>query len=97
MKERTYQITVDGIPITVTKKRMKNLYLRVKQEDGSVLISAPHQCSDARIRRFAMERIEWIRDYREKYLEMSRRRQARHHDPSDEDTLGLVQCKHASY
>lgn len=77
MKERTYRITVDGIPITVTKKRMKNLYLRVKQEDGSVLISAPHQCSDARIRRFAMERIEWIREYREKYLEMSRRRQAR--------------------
>lgn len=77
MREKTYQITVDDIPITVTKKRMKNLYLRVKQEDGSVLISAPHQCSDARIRRFAEERIEWVKAYREKYLELSRKRKLR--------------------
>lgn len=51
MKERTYQIVLDGIVITVTKKRIKNMYLRIKKEDGMVLISAPYQMSDLRIRR----------------------------------------------
>lgn len=66
MKERTYQLVVEGISITVTKKRMKNMYLRVK-EDGSVCISAPHQVSDVRIREFAQGRVEWIRRMQEKY------------------------------
>ena len=53
MKQKTYQIVLDGIVITVTKKRIKNMYLRIKKEDGMVLISAPYQMSDLRIRRFA--------------------------------------------
>lgn len=67
MKERTYQICIDGVTITVTKKRMKNMYLRIKKEDGAVLISAPQQMSDARIRAFAGERIDWIKKYQQKY------------------------------
>ena len=67
MKERTYRFCVEGVTVTVTKKRMKNMYLRVKKEDGSVLISAPHQMSDARIQAFARERIDWIRKYQQKY------------------------------
>lgn len=31
MKERNYQIVIDGVTITVTKKRMKNMYLRTKK------------------------------------------------------------------
>lgn len=45
------------------KKRIKNMYLRIKKEDGMVLISAPYQMSDLRIRRFAEERLPWIREY----------------------------------
>ena len=41
MKERTYQIVLEGIVITVTKKRIKNMYLRIKKGDGRVWISAP--------------------------------------------------------
>lgn len=67
MKERTYRLTVDGIPITVVKKKMKNMYLRIKKEDGSVLISAPHQVSDGRIREFAEGKMDWIREHREIY------------------------------
>ena len=61
MRERTYEIKIEGVPIIVTKKRMKNMYLRISKEDGTVRISAPHQMSDARIAAFARERIEWIR------------------------------------
>lgn len=67
MKERTYQFSVDGVMITVVKKRMKHMYLRIKKEDGTVLISAPHQMSDTNIRNFAAERIDWIRKYQQKY------------------------------
>ena len=67
MKEKTYQFCVEGVTVTVTKKRMKNMYLRIKKEDGSVLISAPHQMSDARIQAFARERIDWIKKYQQKY------------------------------
>lgn len=74
MKERTYQLSIDGVTITVTKKRMKNMYLRIKKEDGAVLISAPHQMSDARIRAFAEERIDWIRKYQEKYASAKEQR-----------------------
>ncbi len=31
-----------------------------------VLISAPYQMSDLRIRRFAEQRLPWIREYQEK-------------------------------
>lgn len=74
MKEKTYQICIEGVTITVTKKRMKNMYLRIKKEDGAVLISAPHQMSDARIQAFAKERIDWIKKYQEKYASARKHR-----------------------
>ena len=77
MKERTYQIVLEGIVITVTKKRIKNMYLRIKKEDGMVLISAPYQMSDLRIRRFAEERLPWIREYQEKYKELKQQKDLR--------------------
>ncbi len=77
MKERNYQIVIDGVTITVTKKRMKNMYLRIKKESGEVLISAPHQVSDERIYQFAKERIDWIRNYQQKYADAAKRRGTR--------------------
>lgn len=74
MKEKTYEIHIEGVKIVVTKKRMKNMYLRIKKEDGAVLISAPHQMSDARIREFATERIDWIKKYQQKYQIAGRKR-----------------------
>ena len=67
IKNRTYKLCIDDVTITVTKKHIKNMYLRIKKDDGTVLISAPHEISDARIRAFAEERIDWIREYQQKY------------------------------
>ena len=109
MRERTYEIKIEGVPIIVTKKRMKNMYLRISKEDGTVRISAPHQMSDARIVAFAGERIEWIRKYRQKYKEAGERRSCgkmgagdgreglRNHDPADEDEMGFLQRADASH
>lgn len=73
-KEKTYQMCIEDITIIVTKKRMKNMYLRIKKEDGTVLISAPYEMSDARIRAFATERIDWIRKYQQKYADAKEQR-----------------------
>lgn len=77
MKEKTYCFVVEDIPVTVTKKRIKHMYLRIRKEDGTVLISAPYQVSNARIRAFAKERIDWIREYRGKYMKMNEKRENR--------------------
>lgn len=42
-----------------------------------VLISAPYQMSDLRIRRFAEERLPWIREYQEKYKELKQQKDLR--------------------
>jgi hypothetical protein len=66
VRERTYQLVVDGIAIIVTKKKMKNVYLRVKR-DGTVTISAPHGMRDGDIQRFAAERMPWIKKHQTQY------------------------------
>ena len=84
MKQKTYQLMIEEVPVTVTKKKMKHMYLRIKKEDGSVLISAPYEMSEERIYRFASERLDWIRTHREKYLRAAKEReQARQPGPAE--------------
>lgn len=53
-------ITVDGIPVFVTRKHMKNMYIRVDQSDGHVKVSAPCRVSDREIESFVSDHMEWI-------------------------------------
>jgi predicted metal-dependent hydrolase len=53
-------IAINGISIDVCKKRIKNIYIRVKAPTGEVSISAPSGMSMADIRAFAAERLPWI-------------------------------------
>ncbi len=48
--------------IEVTRKNIKNMYLRVKSTDGTVQISAPYDVSRAEIERFVNSRADWIED-----------------------------------
>ena len=45
--------------VTVTRKRIKNLYLRV-HSDGTVAVSAPKRCSDKYIQEFIHSKTDWI-------------------------------------
>ncbi|KFI49521.1 M48 family metallopeptidase [Bifidobacterium biavatii] len=56
----TTTVTVDGLPVTVTRKPIKNMYLRVRPTDGSIEISAPTRMSERRIVDFVRERRDWI-------------------------------------
>lgn len=48
-----------NIPFTITRKRIKNLYLRV-HPDGTVSVSAPKRMSDKAIHDFVNSKSDWI-------------------------------------
>ena len=54
-------------PITITRKKIKNMYLRVHQ-DGTVTVSAPKRASDKVIWEFINSKSDWIITQREKML-----------------------------
>ena len=46
--------------IEVTRKRIKNMYLRVKDTDGTLSVSAPYGMSDREIKKFVESKSDWI-------------------------------------
>lgn len=62
-------ITVDSIDITVVRKKIKNMYLRVLAPDGCVQITAPKAVSVKTIRAFALSRLAWIEKQKQLVVE----------------------------
>lgn len=60
------KITLGGIEATVEKKRIKNMYIRVCQPDGSVKITAPLRATNGEIRRLLESRAAWVEKQRRK-------------------------------
>jgi predicted metal-dependent hydrolase len=65
-------ILVGGIPITVTRKRIKNLHMRVRPPDGQVTVSAPYRGRLPDIEAFVASRLEWIRRQQNRIREQAR-------------------------
>lgn len=86
-KARTVSHTtlrVDDLDVAVTRKTMRNMYLRVKPPAGNVEVSAPVRMSDAKIAAFVRDRRNWI--------DVQRRRlqEAQRHIPTRFDYFGDV-------
>ena len=64
--------------IEVTRKRIKNMYLRVKDTDGTLSVSAPYGMSDAEIRKFVESKSDWIE---QTVQEMAIARQLKEQEP----------------
>lgn len=58
-------LVVDGLEVWVTRKRVKNVNLRVRAADGRVAVSAPPRTSDAFICAFVREKRGWIERQRQ--------------------------------
>ena len=56
----TYSIEVNGIPIEVTRKRIKNLYVKVNRGSGRVRVSCPVRISEKNLIRFVDSKSDWI-------------------------------------
>ena len=73
------EIEIEGIPIILERKNIKNLYLRIKP-DGTVKVSSPMRLSDDAINDFVMQRADWIRQTRDKMLENPPKAKIRYND-----------------
>ncbi len=54
------KITLDGVSITLTRKRVKNINLRISQKSGDVIVSAPKSVPEGYILSFLQSKIDWI-------------------------------------
>jgi predicted metal-dependent hydrolase len=64
-------IEIDGIPIELIRKPIKNMNLRIYPPDGLVKVSAPKSFSEQFIRRHLQEKSAWIHAQRDLIRERS--------------------------
>lgn len=62
-------LVVDGLVLHVTRKAIRNLYLRIKPPEGEIVISAPLRMTDTQISAFVRTRRAWIVEQRRKVAE----------------------------
>jgi predicted metal-dependent hydrolase len=70
-------VVVDGIAVTVVRKKMKTIRLHVTARTGEVWVSAPYRVSQGAIKRFVASHTAWIRSAQER---------AKTHVPPSPDT-----------
>ena len=71
-------LVVDGMPVQVTRKKIKNMYIRVLPPDGRVHLSAPGNFPDAVLRRFVLSGIAWIKKQKQKFAEQVRQAESQY-------------------
>lgn len=54
------RINIDGLEVSVTKKRIKRMNMRIKEPDGKVVISAPYGTPDFAVADFVRSKRSWI-------------------------------------
>lgn len=66
------RLNIGAYTVSVTRKRIKNLYLRVLPQEG-ILVNAPLRTTDAEISRFVLSRADWIALQQQKQAQFSPR------------------------
>lgn len=64
------ELVVEGLKISVQKKKIKNMYIRVTGPCGQVKITAPLSVSEAVIRKFVSSRRQWIDKQAQRLLQL---------------------------
>lgn len=65
-KSSVYVLELEDVAIQVTRKRIKNLYLRINRHDGTVRVSCPERVSERKLLSYIHTRMDWIRKHRKK-------------------------------
>ena len=66
-KAHTTALTVEDVRVSVVRKRVKNVNLRVYPPAGDVVVSVPLRMSDGVVLEVLTERLPWIRLQRSRY------------------------------
>lgn len=57
----TAEIKIDNVVVAVSRKAIKNIYLRVDRRSGLARLSAPLKSSDRELTTVVRERLDWIK------------------------------------
>lgn len=67
MSTERSQITVNGLPVQIIRKDIKNLHLGVYPPHGRVRVAAPRRVTDATVRLAVISRLGWIKRQRARF------------------------------
>jgi predicted metal-dependent hydrolase len=73
-RSTTYALALRGVefPVTVTKKSVRRLTLRVHPPDGDVRVTSPQRLSESEVRSFVHDHLDWIRKHRDRIRALPR-------------------------
>lgn len=77
-------LRMDGLELHITRKNIKNMYLRVTAADGSLQINAPIRMPEKEIIRFVETRRQWIMEALERVKEKEAKN-AERSEPTQEE------------
>ena len=83
-------MTSAGIEFELTRKRVKNINLRIHPPDGRVTVSAPLRTSEARIAAFVAAKADWIRRHQARIAAQPPRPELRYVTGEEHRFLGAV-------
>ncbi len=72
MNTENHEIMVNGVPIRIVRKAIKNLHLGVYPPNGRVRVAAPLNVSDRAVRLAVVGKLGWIKRRRAKFSEQRR-------------------------
>jgi predicted metal-dependent hydrolase len=75
MTTETHHITVNGIPVDVVRKEIKNLHLGVYPPHGRVRVAAPLVVNDEAVRLAVIDKLGWIKRQKARFAEQPRQSQ----------------------
>ena len=84
------QRTIDGLCVTIIRKSIKNMHLRVLSPDGEIQITAPNRLPLSQIDRFVREKRGWIEARQQQLAERPRRDKSGICGRADSLSLGRV-------
>src|SRR5210317_229112 len=82
-------MTTAGIEFELTRKRIKNVHLRIHPPDGRVTVSAPLRMSEARIAEFIAAKADWIRKQQARIAALPPRPELRYETGEEHRFLGV--------
>lgn len=59
-KELIESVKINDLDVKIIRKRVKNIYLRLKPPDGAVYLTVPNRTSLKVIKQFIISRLDWI-------------------------------------
>ncbi|HBY98801.1 MAG TPA: metal-dependent hydrolase [Chloroflexi bacterium] len=75
MTTKGHQIEVQGIPVEVVRKDIKNLHLGVYPPNGRVRVAVPLRLDDEAVRLAIISRLGWIRRQQQRFEQQERQSQ----------------------